>query len=277
MKVLSIGSFAEKLLAGGEKAQLVAVLSKTAYGRTDSRELVAFTTAKQRAPWSVNFSPLALSLASIFHEGETAQISGQRLLIGNEVAELHRRSVYEGLSSVEPIEGISSRILRAKRLLSLLDLSGSILDGNDTFLVSARQRLARLASALMQNDLLLAQRLVNGVLGLGRGFTPSADDFLVGLFGFYHQAYRRQVALALPDQTPWVSRKMVEYSMSGLLFEDAARLISSLLSGTLEDTSRAVADLVGIGHTSGIDICAGAIEGAETRADQLELSAVTVA
>ncbi len=277
MKILSIGSLAEKLLEGGEKAQLVSVLTRTAYARTDSGELVAFTTAKQRAPWSMNLSPLEVTLPSIFHEGETAQIRGQRLLIGNAIAELDSRSVYEGLSSVEPTEEISSRVLRAKRLLSLLDLSRSILDGNDTFLVGARQRLARLASALMQNDLLLAQMLVNGVLGLGRGFTPSADDFLVGLFGFYHQAYRRQVALVLPDQTPWVSRKMVEYSMSGLLIEDAARLISSLLSGTLEDTSRAVADLVGIGHTSGIDICAGVIEGAEIRPDQLELSAVAVA
>ena len=117
--------------------------------------------------------------------------------------------------------------------------------------------------------------IVDALVGLGVGLTPSGDDFLGGLFfaaRSLHQAY--------PEDFPWAEDAVSElldwaktrtHPISHAIFSDLALghgpeplhdLIGGLLDGRdLDPVMEAALRLTAIGHSSGWDMLAGAVTG----------------
>lgn len=105
------------------------------------------------------------------------------------------------------------------------------------------------------------------IIGLGPGFTPSGDDFLLGFLVIYNSLSsaiaRTRIYLEfeqLAGRTNWISAKLVDYAQHLQLDNQLLRVISSM-SNAHGDTVTELQALIPRGHTSGIDIATGAVLG----------------
>jgi hypothetical protein len=105
------------------------------------------------------------------------------------------------------------------------------------------------------------------IIGLGPGFTPSGDDFLLGFLFIYNSLspaiVRTPIYLEfkqLEERTNWISAKLVDYAQRLQVDDQLARVIQSM-SNAHVDTVTALEGVIPRGHTSGIDIAAGAVLG----------------
>jgi len=106
------------------------------------------------------------------------------------------------------------------------------------------------------------------LLGVGEGFTPSGDDFILGFIvtvnSFNKLLSIRKIRLGeklLLDSTAWVSAMYLKYTQLGIYDGRIEDFLSALLEG---DEGMAIDTLINIierGHTSGLDISLGIITG----------------
>ena len=133
----------------------------------------------------------------------------------------------------------------------------------------------------IMNDLRLAWRggdpkdiagVMAEAVGLGRGLTPSGDDFLVGFLGaaayftygsdMRDLAFAREVAASLhigKRRTTLPSLFMLRGALSGFLPEPLKVLLRAVGAGDPERVRKSVLQLMLLGATSGQDMLAGVI------------------
>ncbi len=147
----------------------------------------------------------------------------------------------------------------------------SVLTG--LLLRQARARIPALVRAAGSFDIDGAILAAVGGIGMGPGLTPSWDDFLVGYISGLHTTTRgrsnrwRFVAMlgeavrAASSATTVVSRAQLEHAVTGHVSERLAALLGSLAQGDVIATTRATADVLGLGSTSGADTLLGVLLG----------------
>jgi len=104
------------------------------------------------------------------------------------------------------------------------------------------------------------------IVGLGSGFTPSGDDALGGFLAAYN-SFAKSIGRApilfdfalLQGKTNWISAKLLDYMQRLILDEQMRQMIDSATIGGEDAPILALETLLPRGHTSGIDISAGAI------------------
>jgi hypothetical protein len=147
--------------------------------------------------------------------------------------------------------------------------------GADPLLARAIGPVTVIAKACVNHNMARVGQAGRELVGLGPGLTPSGDDFLGGLFFVAHHLaatypgdlhWEQQPARALLEwaraQTNRISHAILSDMAAGLGPEPLHDLVTSLLRGA--DVNRLmgeVARLIGIGHSSGWDILAGALTG----------------
>jgi hypothetical protein len=104
------------------------------------------------------------------------------------------------------------------------------------------------------------------IVGLGSGFTPSGDDALGGFLAAYNSLAksigRAPILFDFPvlqTKTSWISAKLLDYMQRLILDEQVCRVIDSAGKGDEDSLILGFESLLPRGHTSGIDISAGAI------------------
>ncbi len=109
-------------------------------------------------------------------------------------------------------------------------------------------------------------KAAENIVGLGLGFTPSGDDFLLGFLVIYNSLSpaigRPPIHLEfdqVAERTSWISAKLLDYAQHLQIDDQLLHLVQST-SSTL-DTVTALETLIPRGHTSGIDIVVGAVLG----------------
>ena len=108
-------------------------------------------------------------------------------------------------------------------------------------------------------------RLVRGLVGAGRGLTPSGDDALCGvLLGLRATgapaASRAEVATAVQNSlaaTTSLSASLLLAAASGHAVPEVVELVEAAVRGDEAATARALPGVVAIGHSSGADLLAG--------------------
>jgi hypothetical protein len=103
-----------------------------------------------------------------------------------------------------------------------------------------------------------------GLVGLGPGLTPAGDDFLIGALAALdaigqtnmHDALGRAVVAAAGRTSP-LSASLLRAAAAGHVGENLHVMVAALVAG---DADAAVAAAGRIGHTSGWDALAGAVE-----------------
>jgi uncharacterized protein DUF2877 len=103
-----------------------------------------------------------------------------------------------------------------------------------------------------------------GVIGLGPGLTPAADDVIAGalavlaLTGRLTAAARHAVEARAATHTTGLSAALVAAAARGEVIPQAARVLALLAGGAPAGRiAGAAGGLLRVGHTSGHDLCAG--------------------
>ncbi len=133
-------------------------------------------------------------------------------------------------------------------------------------------RATLLSYALSRADLESACTRAKGMIGLGRGLTPSGDDFLVGLFAVLNIAGSpcyalRNVCLDIiadaEHATNAISLAALTKAARGRVRESIVTLTTQLIHGTRESLIPSLTRVFAIGSSSGTDIVAGIVSGFE--------------
>jgi hypothetical protein len=165
---------------------------------------------------------------------------------------------------------------KAATLLNAFDLNGSILDEGgiyfQRYLSFFRQQFlgqSRFDGAAFGTSAMMC-------LGLGSGFTPSFDDFVSGFLCVFNIG---AVALQLPPvvidvadaekRTGWASARLLDYMQKGFMDEDVERVVSAFYGGKGDSFILSLEDVIGRGHSSGLDISVGIVMAAAVILDFL--------
>lgn len=113
------------------------------------------------------------------------------------------------------------------------------------------------------------------LIGLGPGLTPAGDDVLAGaLVAAYATedprlpAWRRTTVAALErGRTTDISRAMLHHALDGYAVPQLAAFVTALCLG--QDSARATADLLAVGHTSGGALLTGVLHTLRTDPSRL--------
>jgi len=133
-------------------------------------------------------------------------------------------------------------------LINLYDLEISS-HGSEKDIVAKQERVLRESGSLSE--------LVNGLLGVGYGLTPSGDDFILGIIALQSMAGRDLTGLheVIRDYENPFSRTILEDACEGCFSEPLLVLMNHLAYGNCPPD--AVRALLGVGSTSGWDTLAG--------------------
>jgi len=128
-----------------------------------------------------------------------------------------------------------------------------------------------------QTDVIRDPEKYRILLGVGEGFTPSGDDFLLGFIvtinSFNKLLSIRKIRLdeeLLLNSTAWVSAMYLKYMQLGIYDGVIENFLSALMEG---DENMAIDTLINIikrGHISGLDISLGFITGLACILEYLE-------
>ncbi len=133
-----------------------------------------------------------------------------------------------------------------------------------TFGLEGHPAPLRLAERCLAGDQAGAVRATRALVGLGPGLTPSGDDVLTGLLAALwrfraHELAAAVGAAAIAGQTTALSATLLHCAARG----QAGREVAAVLDGLSGHAplERAVARLLGAGHTSGADLIWGMAAG----------------
>ncbi len=136
-------------------------------------------------------------------------------------------------------------------------------------------RTQKLIKSIEEENSPKISKNVKRLIGFGEGFTPSGDDFLVGLiaslyfldnsmFKYFSREIRRIINLK-KKRTTFLSGKFLEYACQGKFSETILNLLKTIFSEDREDVENAAKRCLNFGATSGRDTVLGILSGLSLR------------
>jgi len=129
--------------------------------------------------------------------------------------------------------------------------------------------LMMLIEAAMSNDEYLIDKTLRYFLGRGKGLTPSGDDLIVGLLAFdaishfISTQFYKQLSMLLESEpiTTDVSREYLRYAARHEFSSSVTELVNLLANGDTANFQHTFKNLLGVGHSSGLDTIFGILIG----------------
>lgn len=288
-----VGKIARRLLAPGVRGRVLAVLSNVAYLATEQSKL--FWLATERIP----IHPRGLIIAGPLPKlvaGEFFFIEDKCIKIGLDLnvdfcdASTWEMSTIPAEAALE-IEQIPVRVKgifqssfdfseargfgrMIPRILSLAESQQEDETETDPLLSLAWLGVYKIAKACLMRDMWGLFKEANALVGLGRGLTPSGDDFLGGMLfclNTMRRLYPGSICLDSAQQTLFLnSAKHRTHLISFTLLKDLTNghavkplyeFIQSILIAQPSEGIRPAARLTQIGHSTGWDLVTGALTG----------------
>jgi hypothetical protein len=139
----------------------------------------------------------------------------------------------------------------------------------------ALPHLKQIAKGIFENNLMMVEKSTEGLIGLGLGLTPSADDALCGIMAGlytlgknvlidmnYVLAINKAIISNLDEtRTTAVSKEFLEHAARGQIAENVSNVINVMLSPSENLLISKIEKLLKMGETSGTDITLGIILG----------------
>lgn len=135
------------------------------------------------------------------------------------------------------------------------------------------QPVYKLITAAKNMDAYASTSAANEMIGLGPGITPSGDDILIGfLAGLYSMAGHRKGApdfihafgntlLRVSKETNDISRTYIRHAVKGEFSSSMSALIKVINNGDEGRLITVTKDVMGVGHSSGMDSITGLLIG----------------
>jgi hypothetical protein len=275
MRANCIGSLAAEALSSGDSGiagHVVNTFSNSFYLRTLNGELVFVTNRPLQSPITINLDS-TLNLEHVAKPLEPVYVREKEIRMGGDAfIDLSRALSYQAPSNpADELPPEFAELERALRtvafLLGIIDTSQSVLDphglaheGMVNFVSDGVIPLRRSSTEARLREVALK------IVGLGSGFTPSGDDALGGFLAAYN-SFAKTIGRApilfdfplLQGKTNWISAKLLDYMQRLILDEQMHQMIDSATIGDEDALVLALETLLPRGHTSGIDISAGAV------------------
>ncbi len=211
--------------------------------------------------------------------GEPAKLSASGIVLGGGRAVVRLGGAAPWNPWLEPLERASASRPACRAFALLRSLAGmetaspfldnaGAADGLEAALANeCRAIRGELAAAWRLADMERACRAMMRAVGLGRGLTPSGDDFLVGFIGAAHffaccGQGRGEAARALGierSMTTVPAFFMLKGALAGFLPEPLSLLLRALAGGDDRRVHFAARRLMELGATSGQDMLAGVL------------------
>lgn len=276
-----------KWLSEESELQVCAVFSEAAYlAQKDGRMLLLHDSCYGLVPFGAGMPEFSLFLQKIkLRVGQRAVLKGLEISFPETDLYLEMRTEQPASRRTWRPErkDIEEAAARGKKML--LEAGNGLAAGlwpeecgnecseMDLFIKAGLPSLHKLSEALEKRNRKGISESLLGLLGLGRGLTPSMDDFLTGLmyaFGYRRDCWQSKLPEAemltkaveklAPERTNPYSLAYLQASARGFRFS----CLEKVLNPVPEQMSEAaMSELLRIGSSSGSDMLAGIIYGLE--------------
>ena len=254
-------NFMESYSEGETIGETVKVFENTVYLKTDHDDLICLTSKDVKAPMNLNLNtPVDFLKLDCISKKVIRTPTGLKL--ETIVFNTKNSKIYPITKNHEIKNGLQNRVLFSVDEINLLDTLGSILDNHSPFFNELSYSIRSISESTQKRDLMKLSNQLSGIVGLGNGFTPSGDDFIVGflfcLNRILSSSNHKHGKFVIMGNTNWASKKFIDYSQNGIVIEPLEVFVNFLLSGENEIKS-SLMDLIQVGKSSGIDASIGAI------------------
>ena len=254
-------NFIESYSEGETIGETVKVFENTVYLKTGHDDLICLTSKDVKAPMNLNLNtPVDFLKLDCISKKAIRTPTGLKL--ETIVFDTKNSKIYPTTKDYEMKNGLRNRILFSVDEINILDTLGSILDNHSPFFNELSYSIRSISESTQKRDLMKLSNQLSGIVGLGNGFTPSGDDFIVGFLFCLNRILlctnHKDAKFVIMGNTNWASKKFIDYSQNGIVIEPLEMFVNFLLSGENE-TKFPLMDLLQIGKSSGIDASIGAI------------------
>jgi hypothetical protein len=254
-------NFIESYSEGETIGETVKVFENTVYLKTGHDDLICLTSKDVKAPMNLNLNtPVDFLKLDCISKKAIRTPTGLKL--ETIVFDTKNSKIYPITKNHEIKNGLQNRVLFSVDEINLLDTLGSILDNHSPFFNELSYSIRSISESTQKRDLMKLSNQLSGIVGLGNGFTPSGDDFIVGflfcLNRILSSSNHKHGKFVIMGNTNWASKKFIDYSQNGIVIEPLDVFVNFLLSGENEIKS-SLMDLIQVGKSSGIDASIGAI------------------
>ena len=276
-----MGTLAAQALDSEEGAtvgQVIAIFPHSFYVRTRDDRLLFFTSHSLRSPITVNV-PCSGTFTDLVKPLEKLYLDSRRLCCSNfsiEFTDTPQPATEEIFVDNNPhYVNLTEASHLLSTILNMIETSGSVLDQDritvhDSIAEFVKEGILPLRYNENPSEFTTA---ASRIIGLGSGFTPSGDDFLLGFLVVYNSLARviarTPIYIELEQlvrRTNWISAKLVDYAQY-LQVDDQLWVVIQSMSSRYGDVVLAIESLIPRGHTSGIDIATGAVLGLSVACD----------
>ena len=280
----SIGYFAFQGLRDADSAWVIGITSKGVFLLTPGKTVIFLSFDKYRSPLTITLFETVNELPNIT-EGMDLKLSTGKINFGEvniEItyttaaiwhppppleARLPLSQCLDRLTKIAMGVVIENRELGFRELLEpMLNLqSFKSLSQEHSALLS---KLHLLQASLKRNDVDGTEEILNSLLGMGRGLTPSGDDLIVGLLlllnrwghgilpGFNIKKLNQKILAAASQRTTTISENLISCAAQGSADERLLYVLDGIFTGewVLKDC---VSFILELGNSSGIDSLVG--------------------
>lgn len=135
--------------------------------------------------------------------------------------------------------------------------------------LGAESYLNMLMEAAESRDEGLMEKVLRYFLGRGQGLTPSGDDMIVGLLAFdavshfLSASFYEKVSELIEGEsiTTDVAREYLRYALKQEFSSTVSNMVNALAYGDATNFEKVFHDLIGVGHSSGLDTILGILLG----------------
>jgi hypothetical protein len=272
MNAHSIGLAAAQITSRGGEAKVIGVTSRGLFLSIEQRVLfVSFE--RWRGPLTINVDE-AFDCAI----GKAVRMSAARLIFPTIEIDLSAAEVWQPTPPTiarpiadqrEALKHLASSVLARKEPEGFGPLLPHLLDLPEKQALSASEaallaRLKQLRESIHQQALDQTTTLIESLLGLGRGLTPSGDDVTIGVLlrlnrwrrdRDWRELNHRVIDLAY-QRTTTISANLIECAANGEADERLVNVIDGLVTGT-PSRDDCVECVIGWGNSSGLDALIG--------------------
>ena len=254
-------NFIESYSEGETIGETVKVFENTVYLKTRNDDLICLTSKDVKAPMNLNLNtPVDFLKLDCISKKAIRTPTGLKL--ETIVFDTKNSKIYLTTKDYEMKNGLRNRILFSVDEINILDTLGSILDNHSPFFNELSYSIRSISESTQKRDLMKLSNQLSGIVGLGNGFTPSGDDFIVGFLFCLNRILlctnHKDAKFVIMGNTNWASKKFIDYSQNDIVIEPLEMFVNFLLSGENE-TKFPLMDLIQVGKSSGIDASIGAI------------------
>ncbi|WP_144511514.1 DUF2877 domain-containing protein [Bacillus sp. FJAT-22090] len=226
----------------------------------DTLNAVSFVNNGDPVTWNNRTNSIELPRVTISVEkGKTFK---------NELANLKSVSIFK-----DSFEKFSLQLMeiedRTGLDISFKELLYKIHATNEQNWVGAEPYLIMLIEAATSCDESLIEKVLRYFLGRGQGLTPSGDDMIVGLLAFdaispiLSTCFYEKVSELIEGEsiTTDVAREYLRYALKQEYSSTVSNMVNVLAEGNASHFEKAFHDLIGVGHSSGMDTILGILIG----------------